>query len=77
MTHTPAAVTALDAMIPGLLPTRPAASVGLLARLRAAQARRQAIHDYRKLLAVEPHLLADIGLTRADVSAALQAAERG
>jgi uncharacterized protein YjiS (DUF1127 family) len=78
MTYAPAFLTALDAMVPGLAPRRSRSLPSrLLAALGAEVARRQAIHDYRKLMEVEPHLLADIGLTRNEVRQALKAAERG
>jgi hypothetical protein len=78
MTYAPAFLTALDAMVPGLAQTRGRSLPSrLLAALGAEAARRQAIHDYRKLMGVDEHLLADIGLTRNAVRQALKAAERG
>ena len=71
-------LTALETLVPGLAPSRaPALTARLAAALRAERARRQAVRDYRRLLEVEPHLLADIGLDRDAVRQALRAAERG
>jgi uncharacterized protein YjiS (DUF1127 family) len=76
MAYAPAQITALEALVPGLAPHRSLPS-RLIAALKAAHARRKAIHDYENLLAVDPHLLADIGVSRADVRAALHAARQG
>jgi uncharacterized protein YjiS (DUF1127 family) len=73
MTHSPAALTALEA-----LGYRPAAAPfgRIMAAVAAARARQIARRSYRHLLDAEPHVLDDIGLTRADVQRALDACSR-
>jgi uncharacterized protein YjiS (DUF1127 family) len=68
MTH--AAIATLESI--GSIPSPFA---GIAAALEAARARHTARRGYRYLLEAEPHLLADIGLTRADVRQALMACD--
>jgi uncharacterized protein YjiS (DUF1127 family) len=72
MSHAPAFMIALEATVPGLRSTPSPVGRALWA-LRAEQARRKAIHEYRRLLTLEDHLLADIGLSRDEVRSALRA----
>jgi uncharacterized protein YjiS (DUF1127 family) len=55
-------------------------SNGIFAQIAAAiaarMARAKARNQYRQMLAIEPHLLRDIGVTRSDVLAALRELDR-
>jgi uncharacterized protein YjiS (DUF1127 family) len=46
------------------------------AAVRAAQARREACRAYTYMLECDDHLLRDMGVTRSDVRAAMQALDR-
>lgn len=48
----------------------------LVARLRAARWRRRARRDYEWLLGADDHILADVGVTRAALRAALSDLDR-
>jgi uncharacterized protein YjiS (DUF1127 family) len=67
---------ALEATVPGLRSTPSPSPIGrALWALRAEHARRKSIHEYQRLLTLEDHLLADIGLSRDEVRRALRACQ--
>jgi uncharacterized protein YjiS (DUF1127 family) len=71
-----AQMTVLEALVPGLAPTRSGPSRLALA-LKAARARRKTIRDYEALMRIDSHLLDDIGISRTEVQRALSQAQQG
>ena len=72
MAHSPAALTALETMGFGTIPSPYAHA---RAALTAMAARRRARREFAALLMVDAHLLHDIGVTREDVRRALRACD--
>jgi uncharacterized protein YjiS (DUF1127 family) len=70
---TAAALTALETM--GFGPIR-SPFARIVATMKTVRTRQAARRTYAYLLDADPHLLADIGLTRADVQYALRACDR-
>lgn len=73
MTMLAAHLTVFDALIPGFAPKRVPLRQRIRAALAAAEARHEAREAYERLLAMGPDTLADVGVSRGEVEAALRA----
>lgn len=71
MTHSPAIVICLEAMVPGLRPTTTSPISRVKSAFRAAVERRRTRYNQAKLLAASDRLYSDMGCSREDIARAM------